>query len=90
MEGRRGYSRDGDRSRLTQNIMDRLGQNWATWLVQNHIKVRVKNAIATLTGDVDTWSERNSAGRVAFSTDGIWAVDNQLTVHGYHDYSWND
>ena len=45
----------------------------------------VKNGVAILDGEVNRWSERPEAGRVALHTEGVRTVDNRLTVHGY-DY----
>ncbi len=73
---------------LVKDITSALKWNWTTWPVHKEIKVSVSNGIATLKGDVDTWSERREANRVTFRTVGIWAVDNQLTVNGY-DYQWD-
>lgn len=74
---------------LTKDITNGLKWNWTTWPVRNDIKVSVTNGIASLAGDVHTWSERREADRVALRTDGVWAVDNQLTVNGYN-YQWNE
>lgn len=74
---------------LAKDIANGLKWNWTTWSVRKDIKVSVSNGIATLKGDVDNWSERQEAGRVAFRTDGVWAVDNRLTVNGY-DYQWDE
>lgn len=76
-------------SQLAKDIERRLLWNWTTLPTHNDINVTVNNGIAKLTGDVDTWAERNTAATVAFKTDGIWRVDNRLTVNGY-DYRWDD
>lgn len=74
---------------LARDITGSLKWNWTTWPVRNDIKVSVSNGVATLKGNVDNWSERQEADRVTLRTDGIWAVDNQLTVKGY-DYQWDE
>jgi osmotically-inducible protein OsmY len=74
---------------LTKKIKSRLKWNWSTYWVHNKIHVTVENGVAILTGDVNIWSERIEAGRVAFHTEGIWEVDNQLTVEGF-DYPWDE
>lgn len=76
-------------SELVKDVDSRLTWNWTTWPVHNDIKVNVRNGVATLTGEVDNWNERNVAASVAFNTRGIWRVDNRLTVNGY-DYRWRD
>ena len=57
------------------------------FLIRTRIRVGVKDGVATLTGELDTWDERLEAGRVAFGTEGVWKVRNQLTVKDY-DYDW--
>jgi osmotically-inducible protein OsmY len=74
---------------LTKKIKSRLEWNWTTYWVHNKIDVAVQNGVAILTGDVNTWSERREADHVAFHTEGIWEVDNQLTVDGF-DYPWDE
>ena len=75
---------------LTDDVINNLRWNWTTRPVLNDIKVSTINGIATLKGEVDSGSERREAGRVAFRTAGIWAVDNQLTVTSYGaNYPWD-
>ena len=72
---------------LEKKVRDRFQSHWTTSQVANRIRVGVKDGVATLTGELDTWDERLEAGRVAFGTEGVWKVQNQLTVKGY-DYDW--
>jgi osmotically-inducible protein OsmY len=72
---------------LENEIRDRFRAYWTTSRVADRIRVGVKDGVATLTGDLDSWDERVEAGSVAFGTDGVWKVQNQLTVKGY-DYDW--
>ena len=72
---------------LAKEVRDRFQRHWTTSQVANRIRVDVKDGVATLTGELDTWDERLEAGRVAFGTEGVWKVRNQLTVKGY-DYDW--
>ncbi|MCW8985009.1 MAG: BON domain-containing protein [Thermoanaerobaculales bacterium] len=74
---------------LTKDIASRLTWNWTTWRVHDDIGVTVKNGVATLTGDVNKWSQRKEAGNVAIQTPGVWKVDNRLTVRGF-DYPWDE
>jgi hypothetical protein len=53
--------------------------------VADRIRVGVEDGVATVTGDLDTWDERLEAGNVALGTEGVWKVQNRLTVKGY-DY----
>ena len=70
---------------LTKEVKSRLKWNWTTHPVYDKIDVTVKNGVAILDGEVNRWSERREAGHVALHTEGVWTVDNRLTVHGY-DY----
>jgi len=74
---------------LAQRIKDRFLSHDATRWVADQIKVKVKDGKATLTGNVYTWPERNEAGNIAFITDGIWSVVNNLTVNGV-SYPWDE
>jgi osmotically-inducible protein OsmY len=74
---------------LTKEIKSRLTWNWTTWWVHDDIGITVKDGLATLTGDVNKWSQRKEAGRVVIQTPGIWKLDNRLTVRGY-DYPWDE
>ncbi len=73
---------------LEKEISKRLKWNWVTWWVHDKIKVKVVNGVAILTGNVDTWSERTEAARVAFQTKGIWEVENRIAVDGF-TYRWD-
>ncbi len=75
---------------LTGDVINNLRWNWTTRPVLKDIKVSVINGVVTLKGAVDSGSERREAGRVAFRTAGILAVDNQLTVTSYDaNYPWD-
>ena len=67
---------------LTESVKRRLASNAETLRVVDGIKVKVKNGQATLTGNVDTWSEYREAARVTLLTQGIRGLDNRLTVRG--------
>jgi osmotically-inducible protein OsmY len=67
-------------SALAERVKDRLRQDDETRWVADQIHVSVEDGKATLTGDVNFWSERDQAQHVAFLTDGIWSVDNQIKV----------
>jgi osmotically-inducible protein OsmY len=74
---------------LTKDIKSRLTWNWTTWWVHDDVGITVEDGVATLTGDVKTWSQRKEAGNVVTQTPGIWKLDNRLTVNGY-DYPWDE
>jgi len=75
-------------AQLSTIIKDRLTWNVITAPVSEAITVSVKGRHVTLTGEVNGWRQRREAGRVALKTDGIWRVDNRLTVKG-SDYPWD-
>ncbi len=52
------------------------------------INVTVRNGVATMEGDVNTWKEREEAGDRALRTYGISEIDNRLTVKGV-TYPWD-
>jgi len=74
---------------LTKAVGDRLQWNWVTHWFHDGITVAVRNGIATLRGEVDWWSQRQEAGTVAYKTQGIWLVDNQIKVKHYR-YPWEE
>jgi osmotically-inducible protein OsmY len=74
---------------VAKDIKERLKRNWTVHNVCDQINVTVKNGVATLTGEVDTWAQYIQADEVAFSTEGVWKVDNRLHVKGY-DYKWEE
>lgn len=74
---------------LRERITNRLDANGETWWVSNRITVAVTRGVATLTGDVDRWSQYNEAARIAYRTDGVRAVDNRLTVKEAQ-YKWDE
>jgi osmotically-inducible protein OsmY len=63
-----------------------LRRNWSIY--DNDIDVKVSGHKATLTGTVDSWYQKDEAGRIAFNAPGVWSVDNELVVD--YDYSFMD
>jgi osmotically-inducible protein OsmY len=74
---------------LAKEIRHGFLRHWTTSPVADRIRVRVKDGVATLTGDLETWDERLEAERVASGTEGVWKVQNRLTVKGYK-YEWKE
>ncbi len=74
---------------LKKRIQARLAANWTTHGIARDIRVDVAGGRATLTGVVNTFAQRNEASRLAFLTDGIWAVRNHLTVLNAN-YPWKE
>ena len=50
-----------------------------------HVTVTVSGDMATLTGTVGTWLQRDSAERAVANAPGIARVDNQIIVQSLHD-----
>jgi osmotically-inducible protein OsmY len=48
------------------------------------IEVAVSGTTVSLTGSVNSWYQKEEAGRIAWNTPGIWRVDNDLAVE--HKY----
>jgi osmotically-inducible protein OsmY len=84
------YSAEYTDASIRKRIQDRLAANAETMWVADDIKVTVNNGKATLTGTVNYWSEYDAAEDVAFKTNGVWAVTNQLNVRDYDDYEWTE
>lgn len=74
---------------LKDRIKERLAANWETHWVADQIKVGVKDAVVTLAGDVNTWSEYKEAARIASLTGGVWGVVNRLRVIDVA-YPWDE
>ena len=74
---------------LVKSIKSRLRSDWGTWWALNKINVTVRNGVATLEGNVGTWTVRQEAGDLALHTIGISEVDNRLTVEGVA-YPWDE
>ena len=68
------------------DIESALRRNWSIY--DNDIDVKVSGHKATLTGTVDSWYQKDEAGRIAFNAPGVWSVDNELIVD--YDYSLMD
>jgi len=65
---------------IERRIKDFLASNAETQGVADQIRVTVNQAVVTLTGPVNFWSERAAAGEVAFKTAWVRRIDNQLVV----------
>jgi osmotically-inducible protein OsmY len=60
-----------------------LRRNWS--VSDKEIRVTVSGHKATLTGTVDSWHQKDEAGRIAWNAPGVWNVGNELVV----DYDYN-
>ncbi|MEQ9481628.1 BON domain-containing protein [Coleofasciculus sp. F4-SAH-05] len=64
-------------SQITTNVNNALERD--PYVEANQVDVAVNNGVATLTGNVDTWYERNQATEEAYEA-GAMSVVNQLDV----------
>jgi len=78
---------EGDAKKIAGNVDDGIENNLkaaftANHLDNQHIGVRVKEGVVTLTGDVDTMDERAMAEKAAAATPNVTQVVNELKVKG--------
>ena len=64
-----------------KDIEKELARNWC--IDHNNIEVKVSGSRVTLTGIVNSWYQKDEAGRIANSTSGICTIENELQVE-YH------
>lgn len=64
------------------DIESALKRNWS--VSDQDIRVAVTGHKATLTGTVDSWFQKDEAGRIAWNAPGVWNVGNDLVVE--YDY----
>jgi hypothetical protein len=74
---------------LAEEVKRRMARNWRTAGLGDRIRVHVEGGVVTLTGTVERWSARRSAGRVAAATPGIRKLRNRLVVQPY-PYPWDE
>jgi osmotically-inducible protein OsmY len=60
------------------DIESALNRNWS--LSDKGIRVAVSGHKATLSGIVDSWYQKDEAGRIAWNAPGVWNVGNELIV----------
>jgi len=61
-----------------QGLESALKRNWS--VADEDIRVTVSGHKATLTGTVDSWYQKDEAGRIAWNAPGVWSVENELVV----------
>jgi osmotically-inducible protein OsmY len=61
-----------------RDVEDAIGRSWS--VDDSDINVSVSGTTVTLTGTVDSWYQKEEAGRIAWKTSGIWHVKNELVV----------
>ncbi|MBP6671647.1 MAG: BON domain-containing protein [Bacteroidetes bacterium] len=65
-----------------KDIENALKRNWS--IADRDIIVSVSGHKATLSGKVESWYQKEEAGRIAWKAPGVWSVDNELVI----DYSY--
>ena len=66
-----------------KDVENAIGRSWA--VDDSDIQVEVSGTTVTLTGTVDSWYQKDEAGRIAWNTPGIWHVKNELVVDYYYE-----
>ena len=61
-----------------ENVEDAIARSFS--VDDCDINVSVSGTTVTLAGTVDSWYQRDEAGRIAWNTPGIWHVNNELAV----------
>lgn len=61
-----------------KDVEDAISRSWS--VDDSDINVSVSGTTVTLTGTVDSWYQKEEAGRIAWKTSGIWNVKNELVV----------
>lgn len=61
-----------------KDIESALARNWS--LQDLDIQVKVSGTKVTLTGNVESWYQKNEAGRIAWNAPGALSVDNELII----------
>ena len=59
-------------------IEQALGRNWS--IDDKNIHVKVAGNKVTLTGEVDSFYQKDEAERIAWNAPGVWVVDNELAI----------
>ncbi len=77
-----GYTTFEDDMEIAEDIRDELF--WSPFVDSDDVSVSVDNGVATLTGEVDSWSERSSARENAYEG-GATAVINEIDVDPTED-----
>ncbi|MCA9396442.1 MAG: BON domain-containing protein, partial [Candidatus Omnitrophica bacterium] len=65
-------------SRIKSDIQNQLW--WSPFIDSDDVMVSVENGVATLQGEVASWSEYHTASKNAFDGGAIW-VNNELSVY---------
>ena len=60
-----------------------MSRSWS--INDNDINVKVSGTKVTLSGTVNSWYQKEEAGRIAWKTRGVWNVENNLAVDYYSE-----
>jgi len=69
-----------------KDIEDALKRNWS--INEKDITVKVSGHKVTLTGMVNSWYQKDEAGRIAWNAPSVWTVNNELVIE--YDYELVD
>ncbi len=61
-----------------EDVVAAIARSWS--IDDSDISVSVSGTSVTLTGTVNSWYQKEEAGRIAWKTPGIWSVKNELAV----------
>jgi osmotically-inducible protein OsmY len=61
-----------------KDVENAIARSWS--IDDSDIHVNVSGTTVTLTGRVNSWYQKEEAGRIAWKTPGIWYVKNELIV----------
>ncbi|MEI7587806.1 BON domain-containing protein [Runella sp.] len=64
-----------------KDVENAIGRSWS--VDDSDINVSVSGTTVTLTGTVNSWYQKEEAGRIAWNTPGIWHLKNDLVVDYY-------
>lgn len=65
-----------------KDVENAIARSWS--IDDNDIEVKVSGTTVTLNGTVNSWYQKEEAGRIAWNTPGIWHVENKLAVDYYY------
>jgi len=68
-----------------KDVKAALERNWS--VDASDINISVSGTTVTLTGTVNSWYQKDEAGRIAWNTPGIWHVKNELAVDYEYAFS---
>lgn len=68
-----------------KDVEDAIHRSWS--VDDSDIIVTVTGTTVTLTGNVDSWYQKEEAERIAWKTSGIWHVNNELAVDYEYAFS---